>query len=63
MRVERELIHRSLGHEPDRSGFKAEWKAWKMLFSKNHRDRTSIGVLIMVFQRVFSSLSLIFMNE
>ena len=55
MRVETELIHRSLlVGEPDKSGFKAEWKTWKKLFKKKYRDRTMIGVLIMVFQRVFS---------
>jgi len=54
MRVETELIRRSLGSESDTLGFKAEWKAWKKLFSKKYRDRTMIGVLIMVFQRAFS---------
>jgi hypothetical protein len=51
MRVETELIHRSLGNESDKSGFKAEWKTWKRLFSKKYRDRTMIGVSVMVFQR------------
>lgn len=51
MRVEKELIHRSLGHEPDKSRFIAEWKAWKNLFGKKYRDRTMIGVLIMFFQQ------------
>lgn len=63
MRVEKELIHCSLGHEPDKSGFKAEWKAWKGLFQKKYRDRTMIGVLIMVFQRAFSPLTSIFIND
>ena len=53
MRVEKELIHRSFGHELDKSGFKADWKAWKKLFNKKYRDRTMIGVLIMFFQRAF----------
>jgi hypothetical protein len=53
MRVETELIHRSLGSESDKSGFKAEWMTWKKLFKKKYRDRTMIGVLIMVFQRAF----------
>jgi len=51
MRVETELIHRSVGNKLDKPGFKAEWKAWKKLFNKKYRDRTMIGVLIMVFQR------------
>ncbi|KAF8815983.1 general substrate transporter [Phlegmacium glaucopus] len=51
MRVETELIHRSLGHELSKPGFKSEWKAWKKLFNKKYRDRTMIGVLIMVFQQ------------
>ena len=60
MRVETELISRSLGNKPGKSGFKAEWKIWKKLFNKKYRDRTMIGVLIMVFQRtVFSSTSIL----
>ena len=56
MRVETELIHRSLRTESDsddnkKSGIKAEWKTWKTLFSKKYRDRTMIGLLVMVFQR------------
>ena len=53
MRVETELIHRSLGNESDnnKSGFKAEWRTWKKLFSEKYRDRTMIGLLVMVFQR------------
>jgi hypothetical protein len=53
MRVETELIHRSLGNKSDKSGFKAEWKTWKRLFTKKYRDRTMVGVLVMVFQRAF----------
>ena len=51
MRVETELIHRSLGNESDKPGFIAEWKAWKKLFQKKYRDRTLIGVSVMFFQR------------
>ena len=60
MRVETELIHRSLGNESDnnKSEFKAEWRAWKKLFSEKYRDRTMIGLLVMVFQRTsFSPVS------
>lgn len=54
MRIETELILRSLDGELDKKpGLKAEWRAWKRLFSKKYRDRTLIGVLIMVFQRAF----------
>lgn len=64
MRVETELISRSLGNEPGKSGFKAEWKIWKKLFNEKYRDRTMIGVLIMVFQRtVFSPLPSYVLNE
>lgn len=56
MRVETELVRRSLGSEADKLGFKTEWNAWKKLFSKKYRNRTMIGVLIMVFQRAFCSL-------
>lgn len=51
MRVETELIRRSLGIEFNKPGFKAEWKAWKKLFKKKYRDRTMIGVAVMFFQR------------
>ena len=64
MRVETTLIRRSLQRElqegqdddvadadPAKGSLKAEWKTWKRLFSYRYRDRTWIGVLIMVFQR------------
>lgn len=61
MRVETTLIQRVLEHELDIprpnettkpiSGFGTEWRAWKKLFEERYRDRTWIGVLIMVFQR------------
>jgi hypothetical protein len=58
MRAENELVQRTLARELEleepmrtETGFKAEWKAWKKLFSDRYRDRTWIGVLIMVFQR------------
>ena len=68
MRVETELIHRSLRTESDsddnkKSGIKAEWKTWKTLFSKKYRDRTMIGLLVMVFQRMFPPPLSIFINR
>ncbi|KIM36896.1 hypothetical protein M413DRAFT_281953 [Hebeloma cylindrosporum] len=55
MRSETEVIRRTLARELETEeplrGFKAEWKAWKKLFSERYRDRTWIGVLIMVFQQ------------
>ena len=60
MRVETELIHRSLGNETDKSGFKAEWKTWTKLFKKKkYRDRTMIGITVMVFQRASFPLALV----
>jgi hypothetical protein len=63
MRVETEVVQRMLAREleledPTRreTGLREEWKAWKKLFSERYRDRTWIGVLIMVFQRLFSSV-------
>ena len=32
--MEMELIRRSLGNESNKSGFNAEWKTWKKLFTK-----------------------------
>jgi len=61
MRSETEVVRRTLARELEleepvrtETGLRAEWKAWKKLFSKRYRDRTWIGVLIMVFQRSFS---------
>ncbi|KAF9552596.1 general substrate transporter [Agrocybe pediades] len=62
MRVETTLIQRMLEQElgadvhggdspPRMEGMKVEWKAWKKLFHERYRDRTWIGVLIMVFQQ------------
>jgi len=60
MRVETEVVRRVLAREleleyPTRreTGLREEWKAWKKLFSERYRDRTWIGVLVMVFQRLF----------
>ncbi|KAJ2935042.1 hypothetical protein H1R20_g2028, partial [Candolleomyces eurysporus] len=52
MRVENELIHRRFGAEDSgKEGFGSEARAWGRLFSKEYRERTWIGVLIMVFQQ------------
>ncbi|KDR69748.1 hypothetical protein GALMADRAFT_907602 [Galerina marginata CBS 339.88] len=61
MRVETTLIQRTLERElelddgrgvtSDQTGLRTEWKAWKKLFEERYRDRTWIGVLIMVFQQ------------
>ena len=61
MRAESVVVQRTLARELEleepmrmETGFRTEWKAWKKLFSKRYRDRTWIGVLIMVFQRAFA---------
>jgi MFS family permease len=52
MRIENELIHRRFGAEDNgKGGFSSEARAWGRLFSKEYRERTWIGVLIMFFQR------------
>jgi hypothetical protein len=53
MRVEALVIHRTLGTAEDSKigGVSNELKAWRRLFGKKYRDRTMIGVLMMVFQR------------
>lgn len=67
MKVETALTQRTLhggeneGVEPNKpGGFRDEIRAWRRLFESKYRDRTMIGVFIMVFQRkqpVMSSLS------
>ncbi|KAJ2912167.1 hypothetical protein MD484_g8244, partial [Candolleomyces efflorescens] len=55
MRVENELIRRRSSAEETSgkkmSGFGSELRAWGRLFSKEYRERTWIGVLIMFFQQ------------
>lgn len=58
MKVETELIQKTFAMDGDKSGFKLELKAWGRLFSKEYRDRTLVGVLIMFFQRALLSLSM-----
>lgn len=59
MRVEVALIERGLGVENHDNGsrLRKEWLAWKTLFDDKFKDRTWIGVLIMVFQRTLCPLS------
>lgn len=62
MRVETRLVQRVLEREltldadnsvqvHQGSPLILEWRTWKKLFGDRYRDRTWIGVLIMVFQR------------
>ncbi|KAJ3515026.1 hypothetical protein NLJ89_g2020 [Agrocybe chaxingu] len=54
MRVETTLIERTLGivsAAEDESTTQSGWEAWKKLFDERYRDRTWIGVMIMVFQQ------------
>ncbi|KAF8998214.1 hypothetical protein BDQ17DRAFT_817755 [Cyathus striatus] len=51
MKVEVELFCRTAGIST-KNGIKEEVKAWKALFGKRWGCRTSVGVLVMVFQRV-----------
>lgn len=57
MRVETTLVQRSAGAGSTPNGTKngigSEMKAWGKLFRYKYRDRTMIGVLMMVFQRTF----------
>ena len=59
MKVEATLIQKmSTLHEgvgTGKRGFVSEWNAWKRLFAPEYRERTLIGVLVMVFQREFSA--------
>ena len=70
MRAEKEVVQRTLARELEleepmrtETGLRAEWKAWKKLFSERYRDRTWIGVLIMVFQRSFPPFLAIFFSR
>lgn len=61
MRVETALIQRALVADGELDSdiqpwsIKAELRAWGRLFHHKYRDRTMVGVLIMVFQREFLS--------
>ncbi|THU90675.1 general substrate transporter [Dendrothele bispora CBS 962.96] len=54
MRVEATMIHRTLGTAENfhkSSSVVDELKTWKRLFGEKYRDRTMVGVLMMVFQQ------------
>ena len=57
MRVEAIMIQQALGTDiassSKGSGVSQELKTWRMLLGDVYRDRTLIGVLMMVFQREF----------
>ena len=58
MQVETILVQRVDG-DRTRKGVFDELRAWKKLFGRKYRDRTMVGVLIMVFQRALSCYSLL----
>ena len=51
MRTEATLIERTIGSADKDGSLRAEVHAWSRLFSKKYIDRTSIGVMMMVYQR------------
>ncbi|KAF9443883.1 general substrate transporter [Macrolepiota fuliginosa MF-IS2] len=51
MKVEATLIQQTSGRDLSKSGCIGELKSWEQLFSPRYRDRTMIGVMIMVFQQ------------
>jgi hypothetical protein len=53
MKVETELIRKSLRADAKMGFLHSEMRGWARLFEKKHIDRTLIGVLMMVFQREF----------
>ena len=57
MQVEAALVQQSTGATP-KSSLHAEAHAWAGLFSKKYMDRTLIGILMMFFQRKFTSITL-----
>lgn len=55
MKVETTLVQRILDDEDNNyqpGGLRAEIRAWGRLFNNKYRDRTMIGIFIMVFQRM-----------
>ena len=58
MQVETILVQRVDGDRTTKGVFD-ELRAWKKLFERKYRDRTMVGVLIMVFQRTLSCCSLL----
>ena len=62
MQVETILVQRVDGDRTTKGVFD-ELRAWKRLFGRKYRDRTMVGVLIMVFQRTLSCCSLLFLLD
>ena len=58
MQVETILVQRVDGDRTTKGVFD-ESRAWKKLFGRKYRDRTMVGVLIMVFQRTLYCCSLL----
>ena len=58
MQVETILVQRVDGDRTTKGVFD-ELRAWKKLFGRKYRDRTMVGVLIMVFQRTLSFCSVL----
>ena len=58
MQVETILVQRVDGDRTTKGVFD-ELRAWKKLFGRKYRDRTMVGVLIMVFQRTLYCCSLL----
>ena len=58
MQVETILVQRVDGDRTTKGIFD-ELRAWKKLFGRKYRDRTMVGVLIMVFQRTLSFCSVL----
>ncbi|KXN87074.1 putative glucose transporter rco-3 [Leucoagaricus sp. SymC.cos] len=51
MKVEATLIHQMDGGRASKTGWVGEMKTWERLFSPRYRQRTMIGVMVMVFQQ------------
>jgi hypothetical protein len=56
MKVEATLVHQTDGEDVAKSGCLGEVRSWERLFSPRYRQRTMIGVMIMVFQRERQSI-------
>jgi hypothetical protein len=60
MRVETELVRKSLQADARKGFMYSEARAWARLFERKYIDRTLVGVLMMVFQRASLFLFLSF---
>jgi hypothetical protein len=52
MRVEMMLIQRSTQADPKKGFMRSEARSWARLFEAKYIDRTLIGIVVMVFQRM-----------